>query len=103
MGKIGSKILYDKTEIIAVDLSGKRAQALNLTYEKIISIQFDNDTVSKLFKKVPSEKISITIRGREAPLVYYQVEEKGYWDQYKNDLTKFAKDNRVSFRNNLQG
>ncbi|MGI5900341.1 MAG: hypothetical protein ACOX8S_10540 [Christensenellales bacterium] len=102
MAKIESKILYDKTEIVVVDLSGKRAQALNLTYDKIVSIQFDNSTFSKLFKKVPSEKITITIRGRETPVVFFEELEKKYWDQYKSDLTKFAKDNRISFRNNLE-
>ena len=101
MAKIDSKILYDKTEIIVVDLSGKRAQALNLTYDKIVSIQFDNATVSKLFKKIPCEKITITIRGKEAPIVYFEADEKKNWEQYKTDLTKFAKDNKISFRNNL--
>ena len=101
MAKIESKILYDKTEIIVVDLSGKRAQAHNLTYDKIVSIQFDNATVSKLFKKIPSEKITLTIRGKETPIVFFEVDEKKYWDQYKTDLTKFAKDNKISFRDNL--
>ena len=35
------KILYDKTEIIVVDETGKRPALLNLTYDKIISISFD--------------------------------------------------------------
>ncbi len=98
-----SKILYDKTEIIVVDTSGKRAVALNLTYDKVVSIQFDNSTVTKLFKKVPSEKITITVRGRENPVVFYQAEEAQFWDEYKRDLQKFVKDNRISFRNNLAG
>lgn len=96
-----SKILYDKTEIVFVDLSGKKAKVHNLTYDKIVSIQFDNTTVRKLFKSVPSEKLSISIRTQEAPLVLYQVDEKPFWDEYKANLTKFAKDNRVSFHNNL--
>ncbi|HIR35284.1 MAG TPA: hypothetical protein IAC91_04210 [Candidatus Faecimorpha stercoravium] len=93
------KIMYDKTEIIVVDETGKRPALLNLTYDKITSIAFDK-CKEGLFGK-PSEKISITVRGKEKPLVYYKGKEKEKFDRYKEMLTKFAKDNKVSFYNNL--
>ena len=93
------KIMYDKTEIIVVDETGKRPALLNLPYDKITSIAFDK-CKEGLFGK-PSEKISITVRGKEKPLVYYKGKEKEKFDRYKEMLTKFAKDNKVSFYNNL--
>ena len=93
------KILYDKTEIIVVDETGKRPALLNLTYDKIVSIAFDNCKEGVM--KKPSEKISITVRGKEVPLVYYKGKEKEKFDKYKEILTKFAKDNKISFYNNL--
>jgi hypothetical protein len=101
---ISEKIMFDKTEIIFVDLSGKKAQALNLTYEKIISVRFDKTKVKSLFSSKDSERISITVRGKEQPLVLLQVKEKpDYWQGYKDGLTKFCKDNRISFYNELAG
>lgn len=99
---INEKIMFDKTELIFVDLSGKKAQALNLTYEKIISVRFDRTKVKSLFSSKDSERISLTVRGKEAPLTLLQVKEKpAYWDGYKAGLEKFCKDNRVSFHNDL--
>ena len=96
-----TKIIFDKTEIVVMDTSGKKAQVLNLTYEKIVSIQFDATVVKQLFSSKPTEKITITIRGREKPLVFFKHQEASFFDEYKVGLEKFAKDNRVSFRNNL--
>ncbi len=94
------KILYDKTEIIVVDETGKRPALLNLTYDKIISISFDK-CKEGLFGK-PSEKISITVRGKEKPLEYFRGKEgQEKFDRYKEMLVKFCKDNKVSFYNNL--
>ena len=98
------KITCDKTEIVFFDTSGKRARVVNLTYDKIVSIQFDNSSVKKLFglKTVPSKKISITVRGASNPLVLFEADEKEYWEQYKKEVSAFCKDNRVSFHNNLK-
>lgn len=94
------KIMYDKTEIIVVDETGKRPALLNLTYDKVISIAFDK-CKEGLFKK-DSEKISITARGKEKPLTYYKGKEGAEkFERYKEMLTKFAKDNKISFYNNL--
>jgi len=99
---IDNKILFDKTEIVFIDTYGKRTATLNLTYDKIVSVQFENSTYRKLFKVVPSEKIKLTIRGREEPLYLLEAREKAeYWQGYKDGLAKFCKDNRVSFHNDL--
>ena len=99
---INEKIMFDKTEIIFVDLSGKRAQVINLPYDKITSVHFDKTKVKGLFGSKDSERISISVRGKEQPLTLVQAKEKAdLWEGYKNGLDKFCKDNRVSFYNEL--
>jgi hypothetical protein len=95
-------IMFDKTEIIVVDDSGKRAQIVSLTYDKIVSIQFDLiETKVSLFKKGPSDAIIITIRGRETPIVFVRVRNREFFDDYMAGMEKFAKDNRITLYNKL--
>lgn len=94
------KLMFDKTEIIAVDETGKRPKLLNLTYDKITSVAFDK-CKEGLFKK-DSEKISLTVRGKDVPLEYFKGKEgAARFESYKTNLEAFCKANKVSFYNNL--
>ena len=95
-----SKILFDKTEVIMLETEGK-PQIHNLTYDKIISIQFDKANAKKLFKAIPTEKISVMVRGKEKPIIYFLHKEGDFFADYKTGLEKFAHDNRITFHNNL--
>ena len=96
------KLTCDTTEINAVygDKKGNLAR-ISLTYDKVISVSFDRCEERKLFKKVPSEKISLRVRGMEEPIEYYKLREGANFESYKRDFEKFAKDNRITFYNNL--
>ena len=95
------RINCDKTEIIVMVEGRKRVRMLNLTYEQITRIQFDKFEERRfLFFKVPSEKITIVTGKRNEPIVYTKIKEKKYFDQYKEELRKFVKDNSVSFVDN---
>ena len=91
------KITVDKTEIVFIDTSGKRAQIRNLTYEKIMRIQFAKFDERKLLKKLPSEKIEIFGSGRHEPYVFTRLKNEDFFDEYKEKLAEFAKRNRVTF------
>ena len=93
-------ILIDKTELILA--SGNGSETINAAYDKIIRIEIRKCEETKLFKKIPSEQIVITVRGREDPVVFYRTKVgEELFDGYKTALQKFAKDNRVSFASNL--
>jgi hypothetical protein len=93
-------ILIDKTELILAADNGKAS--INATYDKIVRIEIRKCEESKLLKKIPSEMISVTVRGREEPVVYYRMKVgEELFDGYKVALQKFCKDNRVSFTNNV--
>lgn len=96
------KLTCDKTEINAVyaDAKGNLAR-ISLTYDKVISISFDRCEERKFFKKVPSEKITLRVRGRTEPIEYYKLKEGAHFESYKHDFEKFARDNRITFYNNL--
>jgi hypothetical protein len=94
-------IMFDKTEIVLIVMGKKKPQVLNVTYDKIMRIQFDRFMERKFFKKVPSEKIIIMIRGRDSAVEFTKLKEKKYFEKYKEGLRKFAKDNRLTFMDNI--
>ena len=96
------KITFDKTEISVYDDSGKRPVILNLTYERIMSIQFDHGQMPfmGIFKK-PSDRIMFQVRGLENPVILYKAREGDKFDGYIEGLRKFAKDNRITLHDYL--
>lgn len=88
-------ILCDRNEmILKVKVSG-RPVFLNLTKDQIKYICFDKCSVKKLFRTVSTEKIEIATSKTGDPVVYYQIDEGEYFNQYKQELIKFAESNRV--------
>jgi hypothetical protein len=92
------RMTFDKTEIV---LMTDKSQILNLTYDQIVRIQFDKCIEKKLFSKFDSEKIEIMTRKQSEPVIYYKSKEKEFFEEYKEELAKFAKANRITFINNL--
>ena len=101
-------IVFDKTEIAVMAVTpvpgqpGKtNVKMLHLTYDQITNIQFDKVTVRGLFGSKPSEKITLAVKGRANPVEIFKHKEGKFFEGYKTGLEKFAKDNRITFRNNL--
>ncbi len=96
------KLTCDKTEINAVysDKKGNFSR-ISLTYDKVVSISFDRCEERRLFKSVPSEKITLRVRGMLEPIEYYKLKEGANFESYKRDFERFAHDNRITFYNNL--
>ena len=95
------QILFDKTEIVAIVLTGNRPLVLNLEYRDISRIQFDRCEERRLLRKVPSEKITIMTSKHEQPVTYTKLKHTGFWDMYKEKLASFAERNHVTFVNNV--
>lgn len=93
-------ILFDKTELILTPQSGSGKDAFSVSSDKIVRIEFRKVEEAKLLRKVPSEQIVITVRGREEPVVFSRLKVGNEFDAYKAGLVKFAKDNRVSLTEN---
>lgn len=96
-----SKIMCDKTEMVVIDESSSRRVMMRIRYDQLINIAFDPCTERGFMKEIPSEKISLNVKMKEEPLVYYKAKDKDNWEQYKTELRKFCKDNRVSLYDNL--
>lgn len=97
-----AKIMCDKTEMVVIDESSNRRTMGRIRYDQLINITFDPCTERGFLKEIPSEKISLNLKGREEPLVYFKAKDKDNWEQYKTELRKFCKDNRVSLYDNLE-
>jgi hypothetical protein len=98
-----SRIVCDKTELVVTATINNQMQNLNIPAEKIRRIQFDKcqEKIS-LFKKGDSEKITIETTSIAEPITFYKMKEKEHFESYKEQLEKFAKENRISFVDNTK-
>ena len=96
------KIMCDMTEMVVIDETNPRRAMVRIVYSQIINIAFDPCTEAGFFRQLPSEKISINLKNREEPIVYYMSKDKENWEGYKAQIRKFCKQNRVSLYDNLE-
>jgi hypothetical protein len=97
------RIYLDKSELTLLIPGKKKVEDVHLTSGVITRIQFDKCTERMLFV-IPqqSEKITITTSKRAQPVVYTKGKNKVFFDQYKQELEKFAKENNVTFADNTK-
>ena len=93
-------IYFDKTEITVSFPSGKKFLTKNLSGDQIQRIQFDKCKEFSWFRFVDSEKITIMNSQTQGPIVYTKKKEKGFFDEYKQELKAFAKANNVTLQDN---
>ena len=93
-------ILFDKTELVLMLKSKSSVTTVNLQQSNISRIQFDSIKEFSFFRRVPSESIRIFTSTSNEPYRYTRKTEKIFWEEYKKKLTKFAKDNMISFFDN---
>jgi hypothetical protein len=99
-------ILFDKTEFV-LRMADKQAMTMNIRADQITTITFQPTMEKKLFKKVESEVMIITMKGGAGgpgggsggmPITKSSLEnkEKGSWEKAKKNMLKFAKDNNIT-------
>jgi hypothetical protein len=94
-------ILVDGGEIVLSFFVGKNFRTLNLHYDQVVRIQFNKCKEFRFFRFVPSEEIQVVTNKVSTPIVYRKYKELKFFEKYKQELEKFAKDNHVTFANNL--
>ena len=95
------RVMFDKSEVVLLVPGKKRMANYNLTSGTITRIQFDKCTERKFgFIPVQSEKITIVTPKAGAPIVYTKGENKEFFDEYKAEFARYAKEYRVTFIDN---
>ncbi|WP_105617297.1 hypothetical protein [Vallitalea okinawensis] len=89
-------LLVDKTEMIMMVPQKKKYITRNAVFSDIRQIEFSSfEERQFLFLKKASEKITIHFTKGWEPLVYTRMKEKKFFDEYKNELERFCKENRI--------
>ena len=92
------RIYVDKTEIVFLVPTKNSMVRHNITAKDISRIQFDKSQKNILgFIKSETETITVVSGKAGAPIVYKKSQNKKFFDEYKKELEKFAKDNNVTF------
>ena len=95
------RIYVDKTEIVFMVPAKKKMARYCLSAKEISRIQFDKKESKLLgFIKTVTESISVASGKLGEPIVYKKSQNKKFFEEYKRDLEKFAKDNSVTFADN---
>ncbi len=97
------RIYLDKSELTLLIPGKKKVEDVHLASSVITRIQFDKCT-ERIFLVIPkqSEKITIVSSKRAQPVVYTKGQNKAFFDQYKEELAKFAKEYNVTFTDNTK-
>ena len=96
-------VMVDKAELVLLVPMKNSVKNYNLTASSIVRIQFDKCKERK-FGIIPqdSEMITIVTPKSGAPIEYTKGKNPKYFAEYKADLEKFAKDNRITFTDNTK-
>ncbi|WP_010243502.1 hypothetical protein [Acetivibrio cellulolyticus] len=81
------------TSLTIIDKSGKPKV---LCYNEIEKIKLGYHTEKKLFTKKTSEKIEFVLKDSKQSIILTKIMDWDYFDQYKREVIKFAKDNKIS-------
>ena len=79
------------TSLTIIDKSGKPRI---LSYNDIDKVKLGYFTEKKLFSKKTSEKIEIVLKNSSS-IILTKVMDWDYFDQYKKEVIKFARDNKI--------
>lgn len=94
MGK--RRIYIDKAEMVLIVPGKKGTSNYNLKSTDISRIQIQNCTEYILgFIPVESEKIVIETSKISTPITYTRKDNQDLFDDYKEEITQYAKENRV--------
>ncbi len=80
--------------VLTITGSGKN-NTFHLNYTDIESIKFDETFINKMFRKIQTQRIQIFLIGTKNPIVFTKYHNHKYFDEYKQELSKFARDNRI--------
>jgi len=94
----GQRIYTDDAEItILIEDS-----SVNLSYSKVKKIVFTEEKRRKFFVWPKTEEcIKIFSRERPNPFVFYKSSSKKFFEEYKDKLKEFARNNRVNLVDEL--
>ncbi len=97
------QIYVDKSEIVLLVPAKNKMKRYNLAAGDVNRIQFDKSANKILgFIKSETETITVTSGKVGTPMVYKKNQNKKYFDEYKRELERFAKDNYVTFADNTK-
>lgn len=96
------RVFIDKTEIVFMVPVKSKVARYELSAKEIVRIQFDKCT-ERVFGVFPKQSEMITIVSGKlgSPIVYKRGANQKFFDEYKRGLEKFAKDNFVTFTDNI--
>lgn len=96
------RVYFDTTEVVVLVPGNKGLQNINLIRNDIhrIYIEKCNEPIWGIIPRT-SERIRISTAKSEEPILLPKLENKKFYDEYKEGFIKFAKANFISIENTV--
>lgn len=94
-------VFFDQTEVTMIAYIGNRAQALNLTYDRIVSVTLELLTVRRLFGTAAVERIGVRVKGYAEPFWLRSDREGAYFEGFKEGFRTFCRRNSITLYDKL--
>lgn len=96
------KIAFDETEVVMAvvlkqEFGKEKAKIINATYDQFLKISIVPIEERKFIKLIPSEKIVIKLKKFGQDFEFSKLQNKEFYEEYKEGFRNFAKRNRVDF------
>lgn len=91
------RMTFEKTEIMAKIIINREIRTMQLTYDTITSVTLEPFEDRTLFKKFPSRRIVMRIKGINDPVIFREAKDGPFFEGYVSGLRRFCKDHRITF------
>lgn len=90
------RVYFDTTEVVVLVPGNKGLQNINLIRTDIHRIYFEkcNEPILRIIPRA-SERIRISTAKSEEPVLIFKLENKKFYEEYKEGFRKFAKANFI--------
>ena len=90
------RVFFDKTEVVVLVPGSKGFKNVNLIRNDIRSVVIEpcDEPILGLIPR-ESEQLRISTSKFEEPFVFPKIENKAYYEEYKEGFLKFAKENYI--------
>lgn len=92
----GNRLITCNRDWTGITVTINNGRPIFLDYHQIDEIRFGYHTQSRLFTKKTSEKIEIRAKGLKSPIILLKPMDWERFEQYKQEISKFAKDNKIT-------
>lgn len=94
---MSNRLVSCDKDLTMLTILNKSGNPTYLSYNEIAHIRIGYATQKKFFFKKTTEKIEIMPKGSKKPIILTKPMDWDHFEQYKQEISRFARENRIEF------